>query len=234
MNKHHDKNFPNESDEYRQTRDKLLTAEIALRKKINDVAELRKSLPMGGKVKEDYIFTEGGEDLSDTTIVKNTRFSELFDPGKNNLIIYSLMYAPDAETPCPACTSILDNLNGSAPHVRSRDNFVVIAKAPIEKIRFWARERNWNKLRLLSSNQNSYNTDYFAENNDGSQEPAINVFRKTKTGIFHFYNTELLYSSCEEGQHPRHADQFWPVWNLFDLTPDGRNTGWFPKYSYDD
>ncbi|MCG8380397.1 MAG: DUF899 family protein [Proteobacteria bacterium] len=234
MSKHHTNNFPNESGDYRQSRDKLLSAEIKLRRQLNDVAELRKSLPPGGKLKKDYVFIEGGNELSDTTTIKNTRFSELFDDGKNNLIIYSLMYAPDTETPCPACTSLLDGLNGIAPHVRSRDNFVVVARASIEKIRDWARQRSWHNLRLLSSNRNTYNIDYHAENEDGAQEPAINVFRKTEDGIFHFYNAELLYSPCDEGQHPRHADLYWPIWNLFDITPDGRNTGWFPKYTYDE
>lgn len=234
MVKHHYNTFPNESEAYRQSRDKLLNAEIELRKKLNDVAELRKQLPTGGEIKEDYKLTEGAADLSDQTTVTSVKFSDLFEQGKNNLIIYSLMYAPDAEKPCPACTSLLDGLNGIAPHIRSRDNFVVIAKAPIEKIRNWAQKRNWTNLRMLSSKNNTYNLDYFAEDEDGSQLPAMNVFRKTDTGIFHFYNTELLYGPCDEAQHPRHADLFWPVWNLFDITPDGRDTGWFPKYSYDE
>lgn len=84
----------------------------------------------------------------------------------------------------------------------------------------------------MSSGNNTYNADYFAETADGAQMPAINVFRKTDHGIFHFYSAELLYAPTEAGQNPRHADLIWPLWNLFDLTPDGRGVDWFPKYSY--
>jgi len=32
---------------------------------------------------------------------------------------------------------------------------------------------------------------------------------------------------------PRHVDPIWPLWNLFDFTPEGRGTNWYPKLSYD-
>ena len=149
MSKHHDKRFPNEPDDYRNARDELLTAEIELRRSLDKVAQQRKTLTLGGRLKEDYIFIEGGSDLNDTETIKETRFSELFEHNKHNLIIYSLMYAPDAESPCPACTSILDSFNGSEQHIRSSENFVVIGKATIDKIRTWANGRKWNNLRLL-------------------------------------------------------------------------------------
>jgi len=232
MGKYHAKKFPGETEEYRKARDELLAAEVELRKRVEEVAALRRKLPLGGKLKDDYIFEEEAPDLSDQGTVKSTKFSELFAAGKNSLIIYSFMYAPAADKPCPMCTSILDGLNGNAPHVHDRVNFVVVAKAPIQKIRSWALERGWKNLRLLSSGKNTYNTDYFAEDSPARQSPALNVFTKTETGIYHFYNTELLYVPPEKGQNPRHVDPIWPLWNLFDLTPEGRGTDWFPKFSY--
>jgi len=107
MNQFHQKHFPGESAAYRQARDELLSAEIALRKHVEEVAALRRKLPLGGKLKEDYVFDEGVADLSDQQTVKQTRFSELFEKGKNSLIIYSFMYAPEAENACPMCTSLL-------------------------------------------------------------------------------------------------------------------------------
>ena len=94
-----------------------MEAEPKLRRQIEDVAALRRRLPKGGKIKENYVFEEGAADFSDRTTVKQTRFSELFHPGKNSLVVYSFMYAPDWEKPCPSCSSILDRLNGIAPHV---------------------------------------------------------------------------------------------------------------------
>ena len=94
-----------------------MEAEPKLRRQIEDVAALRRRLPKGGKIKENYVFEEGAADFSDRTTVKQTRFSELFHPGKNSLVVYSFMYAPDWEKSCPSCSSILDRLNGIAPHV---------------------------------------------------------------------------------------------------------------------
>lgn len=234
MAQYHDKRFPRESDEYRKKRDELLEAEMELRKQIEEVARQRRSLPIGGKIPKDYIFDEGGDDLSDTEIIKKTQFSELFKDGKDSLFIYSFMFAPDAERPCTSCNSILDGLNGQARHIKDRVNFAVVAKAPIEKLRDWARKRGWNGLRLLSSYNNSYNADYFGESPDGkNQWPAANVFKKKDDGIYHFYNTELLYAPTEEGQNGRHVDMIWPLWNIFDMTPEGRGTDWYPKHEYE-
>ncbi len=233
MGKFHDIHFPGETDTYRNARDTLLAAEMDLRKQLEEVASLRRRLPPGGKLKQDYTFEEGAADLTDQETVRQTRFSELFEKGKDSLIVYSFMYGPDAEHACPMCVSLLDSLNGNAHHAQDRINLAVIAKAPTQKIRRCALERGWDKLRLLSSANNTYNLDYFAENVQGEQLPDINVFTKTDGGIYHFYNSELFFAPTEAGQHPRHADLIWPLWNLFDLTPEGRGTDWFPKLSYD-
>lgn len=233
MGRFHNHQFPGESAAYRQARDELLALEIDLRKHIEEVAAHRRALPPGGRLKEDYVFEEAGADLADEQAIEKTRLSELFAANKASLIIYSFMYAPEDDDPCPMCTSILDGLNGTAPHAADRVNLVVVAKAPIQKIRRWARARRWGHLRLLSSRTNSYNSDYHAEDAEGGQIPAINVFRKTKVGIFHFWNAELLYAPMAEGQHPRHADLIWPLWNLFDMTTEGRATDWYPRFGYD-
>jgi predicted dithiol-disulfide oxidoreductase (DUF899 family) len=224
----HDKKFPGESKTYRTHRNKLLLKEIKLRKQIEDVAALRRTLPHGGAVKEDYVF----EEMSSQGKIKKVKMSALFRPGKQSLIIYSMMYAPKDEEACPSCTSIVDGFDGVSPHVNDRLNFVVIAKAPIQKLTRWAKKRGWRNVRLLSSYRNTYNVDYFAQETDDDQQPALNVFQKTPEGIYHGYNTELLYVPSEAGQDGRHVDLIWPVWNLFDYTPEGRGTDWGPKNSY--
>ncbi len=226
MGQFHDNRFPGESDAYRAARDQLLAAEMNLRKQSEAVAEMRRALPLGGQV-QDYAFEEA--DAAGGVIP--TSIGDLFAPDKDSLFLYSFMYPPGGDA-CPACTALLDALDGSAPHLCDHINFAVVAKAPVDQIRDWAVTRGWNNLRLLSSNGNSYNTDYGAER-DGNQLPAINIFRKTGDGVFHTYNAELLYGPCEEGQHPRHADAIWPLWNVFDLTPAGRGDGWFPRYAYE-
>ena len=229
MSRLHQLGFPNESSEYRRQRDELLEQEIALRDQLEKLAALRRELPPGGTLKEDYVFDEIVENIPVTS-----KFSTLFEEGKNTLLVYNFMYAAEDKLPCPACNSMIDGLNGSAMHIRDKVNFVVVARAPIEKFVEWGEGRGWSSLRLLSSANNSYNRDYFGESEDGSQQmPVMNVFRKTAEGIHHTYSTEMLFTAPAENQHPRHADLFWPIWNLFDLTPEGRGPDWFPKHHYD-
>lgn len=228
MGEFHDRRFPGEDDVYRTARDALLAAEIDLRRRIEDVAAMRRALPPGGPLTQDYLFDQGTQDEE-----KAIRFSDLFAPGKDSLVVYSFMYAADAPAACPMCTSLLDTWDGAMPHLGDRINVAVVATSPIGRIRDWAAERGWSRLRLLSSAANTYNVDYGAESPDGGQLPAINVFRRTADGIHHTYNAELFYVDSEAGQHPRHADVLWPLWSVFDLTPDGRGADWFPKLSYD-
>jgi predicted dithiol-disulfide oxidoreductase (DUF899 family) len=215
--------FPGESSEYREARDRLLQAEMELRRSIERVAAARRELPPGGVVPEDYVF-EG--------IRGEVRLSELFEPGKDTLAVYSFMHGPAMERPCPSCSSILDSLDGSAVHITQRVNLAVVAKSPLPRILAFAEERGWRQLRLLSSAGNSYNRDYFAETPEGAQMPMLNVFVRDGHVVRHFWGTELMNAPTEPGQEPRHVDSIWPVWNVLDLTPEGRGTDWQPRLSY--
>ena len=228
MKNYHDKRFPGESGSYREARNELLEAEINLRKQTEEVAALRRGLPDSATIKEDYVFEE--KDASDN--VKQTRLSELFEEGKDSLIIYSFMFGPKDEKPCTSCTSILDGINGMVFHAEQRVNIAIVARTSIDKLTAWAEARGWNNLHLLSSSGNSYNIDYFGEDEKGNQWPMLNVFRKTNEGVFHVYATELFFAPAEKGQDFRHVDPIWPLWSLFDYTPAGRGTDWRPKHVY--
>lgn len=182
----HDIRFPNESPEYRASRDELLKAEIELRRQIENVAGMRRRLPRGGKVPEDYVFerVDGKGSIY---------LSELFLPGHNSLIVYGYMFGPEDTEPCPSCTSILDSLDGQVPHVQQNASIVAIAKAPAPKIADFARKRGWRNLPVYSSFGTSFSTDYHAEDADADPIPAVNVFNRSQDGVRHFYSTELLY-----------------------------------------
>jgi len=228
----HSIRFPGESEEYRSARNDLLQAEIELRKQIENVAALRRKLPPGGEITQDYVFEEGALDLAERATVWQVKLSDLFQPGKDSLILYNFMYGPRMEYPCPMCTSLLDGLDRSVLHATQRINFAVVAKSPVQRIRDFVRQRGWTNFRILSSADNTYNSDYHGETAEENQMPALNVFVRKGERIFHFYNTELLFAGSEKGQHPRHVDLLWPLWNLFDLTPQGRGTDWYPKLAY--
>jgi len=227
----HQERFPGESKAYRAARNELLKAEIKLRREIESVAALRRKLPLGGPIPEDYEFEEGGADINDMETVRRVRMSELFERDAS-LVVYSYMYGPAMAKACPMCTCMLDSLNGAAPHAGQRINLVVVAKSPIQRIRAFARERGWRNLRLLSSANNSYNRDYRGENAEGSQGPALNVFTRRDGAIRHTWCSELMFTRDEPGQNARHVDMIWPLWNLFDVTSEGRGTDWYPKLAY--
>jgi predicted dithiol-disulfide oxidoreductase (DUF899 family) len=237
--------FPGESEEYRRERNLLLEAEVALRGAIEQVAAQRRALPLGGVVPDDYRF----EDASDG---REVRFSELFEAGKDTLVVYSFMFPrysadtrpgpsegetarlPLLETPCASCTSILDSLDGAARHLSRRVNVLAIAKSDPDRIRNFARERGWSHLRLLSSRGNAYNRDYLAETPEGEQMPILNVFVRDGDQFRHTWASELMFAPRVEGMEPRHVDSIWPLWHVLDVTPDGRGSGSdFPSLRYD-
>jgi predicted dithiol-disulfide oxidoreductase (DUF899 family) len=238
--------YPGESVEYRAARDRLLEQEVRLRQEMEAVAEARRGLPPGGAVPEDYVFRGIGADGAPT----DPRLSELFAPGRDSLAIYSMMFPRDrrddrhgpvggqtarlplAEGPCPSCTALLDQLDGAAEHVAPLMNFAVVAKTPLERAVAFAEERGWRRLRILSSAGNTYNRDYLAETPEGDQRPMLNVFRRDGDVIRHFWGSELFYAPTEPGQDPRHVGTLEPVWNLLDLTPEGRPTDWDEQLSY--
>ena len=183
-----------ESEEYRTARDRLLEQEIELRRAMEAVAAARRDLPPGGPVRLDYVFRGAGADGAPADV----RLSELFEPGKDSLVVYSFMFPRDpgddtpgprdgdtallplAEGPCPSCAALLDQLDGAAEHASQHINLAVVAKAPLPRVLAFARERGWRRLRLLSSAANTYNADYFAETPDGTQRPMLTVFHRRR------------------------------------------------------
>ena len=238
--------FPGESADYRSARERLLDQEKQLRRAMEAVAAARRELPRGGPVPTDYVFEGTSADGSS----RHVRFSELFAPGKDSLVIYSMMFPRDPdddrpgpesgatarlkleEGPCPSCTAFLDQLDGASEHASQHLNFAVVAKAPLARIRRFGEERGWRRLRLLSSADNSYNRDYLAETAEGHQRPMLNVFHRQHGEVRHFWGSELLYEPTEPGQDPRHVGTLEPLWNLFDLTPEGRPADWDEQIRY--
>jgi predicted dithiol-disulfide oxidoreductase (DUF899 family) len=237
--------FPGGSAEYRSARDRLLKQEIDLRRAMEAVAAARRHLPPGGAVPEDYIFDAAGADHASTEV----RLSELFAPGKDSLVIYNFMFPrsyggdrpgpssgqtallPLEEGPCPSCVALLDQLDGAAEHATQWINFAVAAKTPLPRLLTWADERGWRHLRLLSSARNTYNRDYFGETADGAQVPMLNVFHRDGETVRHFWGAELTYGPIDPGQDHRSVGTLEPLWNLFDLTPEGR-PDWDEQISY--
>ena len=211
--------YPNESPAYRAARDALLRDEQELVDKVKAVAAKRRTLPLGGQLKEDYVF----EWATDEKLGTRVKFSELFGD-QNTLLIYSFMFGPSWDKPCPACTSLVDGFDRTWYSVTRSAAFVAIAKAPAERINAWAKERGWSQMALVSGFHSPYQADYKCQgDSDDMPLPVMHVFTKRDGKIFHFWGTELSGN---------HVDTVWTFWNLLDFTPEGRDDIQMPPQNF--
>jgi predicted dithiol-disulfide oxidoreductase (DUF899 family) len=212
--------FPNESNDYRRARDALLAEEIELRRHIERVAEQRRALPTGGAVSGDYRFQgENGPVV----------FSDLF-ADKQTLAVYSYMYGPKRERPCPMCTSLLSAWDGESADVEQRIALAIVARSPIERLVAFKKERGWQHLKLYSDVSGDYTRDYVSAAD--ADIPAFNVFTRRDGTMRHFWSGEMGIETADPGQDPRGAPDLMPLWTILDSTPEGRGADWYPKLSY--
>jgi predicted dithiol-disulfide oxidoreductase (DUF899 family) len=214
-----------ESADYLDAREGLRLAEIDLMRHREKVAAQRRALPQGPPV-DDYVFNEGSADLgTEDTPVSEVALSELFTATGRPLIVYHFMYGKLQTNPCPMCTLWIDGFNGIA---RNAD-FAIAAAADVPTLRQHARNRGWDRLRLLSCGDSTFKYDLGSEDKDGEQDSTISVFTRNDDGtVRHSYSTHpRMADDIEE----RGIDLLAPVWHLLDLTPQGRDN-WYPSLDY--
>jgi predicted dithiol-disulfide oxidoreductase (DUF899 family) len=214
--------FPNESAEYRQAREALLAEEIELRRHIERVAAQRRALPPGGELTKDYRFDGERGPVS---------LAGLFG-GKQTLVIYSYMFGPQRDRPCPMCTSLLNAWDGEARDVEQHVALAVMARSPIQRLLGFKTERGWRNLKLYCDVTGEFSRDYHALAPNGGDNPAFNVFTRRDGTIRHFWSGEMGLETSDPGQDPRGAPDLMPIWTILDTTPEGRGTDWYPKLDY--
>ena len=148
-------------------------------------------------------------------------FAGLFGD-KQTLVIYSYMFGPQRERPCPMCTNLLGAWEGNAADIGQRASLAVVARSPIERLIAWKQERGWRNLRLFSDVNGAYSRDFRAIAADGTDEPALNVFTRRDGTIRHFWSDEMSGTS-DPGQDPRGAPDPAPLWMVLEL--DARGAG---------
>jgi predicted dithiol-disulfide oxidoreductase (DUF899 family) len=212
--------LPNESEEYRRARNALLVKEIELRRQIERVAEQRRQLPPGGEVRGDYRFK--GEDGP-------VSLSDLFGD-KETLVVYSYMFGPQRERPCPMCTSLMSSWEDKVPDIEQRVGLAMVARSPIDRLVAAKQARGWTKLNVYSDTVGDFTRAYVSA--EDADVPAYNVFTRKGGTMRHFWNGEMGGEMADPGQDPRGAPDLDPLWTLLDTTPEGRGTGWYPKLEY--
>jgi predicted dithiol-disulfide oxidoreductase (DUF899 family) len=220
--KKHGARFPNESEAYRKARNALLAEEIELRRHIERVAEQRRQLPPGGELTREYRFQGPDGPVS---------LADLFGD-KETLIIYSYMFGPQRERPCPMCTSLMGSWELKVPDIEQRVALVAVARSPIDRLLAAKKARGWAKLKVYSDTDGDYTHDYVSA--EDADVPAYNVFTRKGGTIRHFWSGEMGPDMADPGQDPRGAPELDPLWTILDTTPEGRGTDWYPKLEYKD
>ena len=213
--------FPNEDAAYRKARNALLAEEIELRRHIERVAEMRRQLPSGGEVQQTYHFT--GENGPVT-------LADMFGD-KDTLVVYSYMFGPQREKPCPMCTSLMGSWEGKVPDIEQRVALAMVARSPIDRLKAAKAARGWTQLKVYADTDGDFTRAYVSA--DDEDMPAYTVFTKRDGKIRHFYSVEMSGAMADPDQDPRGAPDLDPLWTLLDTTPEGRGGKWYPKLQYD-
>lgn len=212
--------IPNESPEYRAARNALLAEEIELRRHIERVAAQRRALPPGGAVTRSYRFV-GAHGPVD--------FASLFGD-HDTLVVYSYMFGPQREAPCPMCTSLMAGWAAKVPDIQQRVALAMTARSPIERLVAAKLARGWTDLPVYSDGDGDYTRDYVSA--EDADIPGLNVFTRRGGTIRHFWASEMGSDTADPGQDPRDAPDGDPLWTLLDKTLEGRGDDWYPKLEY--
>lgn len=215
--------FPGESEAYRAARRALLAEEIEFRRHMTRVSAQRQALPDGPVITKDYRFKdENGVELG---------LADLFGD-KQTLVTYFWMYGPQRERPCPMCTNWLGAVNGNAADIKQRAALKILGRSTVERQLAFGQERGWRDLDFVQTVGDDYARDLGLINPDGTENPALVVFRRDGGEVRLFWASEMTLEMADPGQDPRDAPDAAALWSILDLTPEGRGGDWYPKLSY--
>jgi predicted dithiol-disulfide oxidoreductase (DUF899 family) len=215
--------FPGASAEYEAARRALLAEEIEFRRHMTRLVEQRRALPPGPVITKDYRFKdEQGFDVG---------LAELFGD-KDTLVTYFWMYGPQRERPCPMCTNWLGSVNGNAADIKQRVALKILGRSPVERQYAFAQQRGWRDLNFVQTVGDDYAKDLGLLQADGSEYPALIVFKRSGKEVRLFWASEMTKAMADPGQDPRDAPDIASLWSILDLTPEGRPESWYPKLQY--
>jgi predicted dithiol-disulfide oxidoreductase (DUF899 family) len=151
--------------------------------------------------------------------------------GRNQLIVYHFMFAPEWDAGCRGCSFWADSYNGIVPHLNQRDvTLVAVSRAPLSKLQPFAARMDWD-FKWVSAANTDFNYDYQVSfrpedlahgtavhnytryDETLTDKPGFSVFFKDEAGdIFHTYST-----------YARGLDPMNVAFQLLDLVPKGRD-----------
>jgi predicted dithiol-disulfide oxidoreductase (DUF899 family) len=205
--------FPGASPEYKSARKALLADEIEFRRHMTRLGEQRRELPPGPVITKNYRF-------KDEQAVE-VGLKDLFGDS-DTLVTYFWMYGPQRERPCPMCTNWLGSVNGNAADIKQRVALKILGRSSVERQFAFAQERGWRALNFVQTVGDDYANDLGILKPDGSESPALVVFKRDGDDVRLFWASEMSLEMADPGQDPRDAPDIASLWSVLDLTPGGR------------
>lgn len=207
-------------EEWLRARMDLLAEEKELTKHYDRVNAMRRRLPMV-KVEKDYVF-RGAEG--------ETGFAELFD-GQIQLIVYHFMFDPSWDEGCQNCTTYVKELGDLSFLTQRNTRFVLVSRAPYEKLDAYRRKMGWD-IPWYSSSGTAFNYD-FGVTLDPARGPIHYNFAPAKdwmenlTKSTELHGESVFFRMGEEVYHTystyaRGTESLTDPYRLLDLTPYGR------------
>ena len=126
--------YPNESRGVSRGARRIAQGRAGARRQGEGRGRKAPQAPARRRLKEDYVF----QWANDGKVGQHVKFSELFGD-KNTLLLYSFMFGPNWDKPCPSCTSLMDGFDRTWYSVTRDAAFAAIAKAPADRINAWAK-----------------------------------------------------------------------------------------------
>jgi predicted dithiol-disulfide oxidoreductase (DUF899 family) len=192
--------------EWQAAHDELLAKEKEATRARDALAAERRRLPMV-RIDKEYVF-DGPNGTA--------RLLDLFD-GHRQLILYHFMFASDVEgwpsAGCPGCSMFVDQI-GHLAHLHARDtSFVLVSRAPLEKIEPYKKRMGWS-IPWFSSAGSDFNEDFGVTTAQG-ETFGLSIFLRDADDVYRTYFT-----------FGRGVEALGSVWTFLDLTPLGRQETW--------
>jgi len=196
--------------EWQAARDELLVKEKEATRARDGLAAERRRLPMV-LIDKEYVFD--GPNGRATLL-------DLFE-GRRQLLLYNFMFGPNQDVGCNGCSMFVDQI-GHLAHLHARDtSFVLVSRAPIEKIEPYRRRMGWS-IPWYSSFESDFNVDQGVS----PEEPQLDAYQDGESfGLSVFFRDgDRVYRTYFTSG--RGVEALGSVWTFLDLTPQGRQEDW--------
>ncbi len=226
-------NWPNESAKYREAREKLLQAEVELRRLEESVAAQRRALPAGRRGDRRLCLRLADRAEADRGALRHRQ---------GHALPLQLHVPPDSTTGTPIGSPVpgvhLDHRRDGRrvpppPRPRRRRDRRQGAARPVRARGGRSVAGGSRRSTRRPARPGTTTTTPSRTNAGSSRSPTSSPARARRCATAGAPSSSGAESKAGRAPAPRRLLP-WPLWKVLDLIPAGRGTDWHPQYSYSD